>query len=265
MSHKRISQVATTITLLLISISLFPQANKVPNLKLYDYDPLHFGFILAANQMGFVLKTNEDIHQMYFKGSQLPQFDLGVADVDSASVYGIQAVPHLGFTVGIVGDKNIGEYFNLRFIPSLSFGSRDLQYDTRLYKKDFDGSDTTISRVINQKINSTFVDFPLYLKYKSKRAYNMRAYIFTGIKFSFDLASQANKTEENNYEPKLYRTDSNFVLGTGLDFYMNWFKFGVELSMSYGMKDMLLRENNLYTEGIESLRSKIFMLTFTFE
>lgn len=265
MSHQRISQVTLTVILFLISLSVFPQATKVPNLKLYDYDPLHFGFILAANQMGFSITTKENISQLYFKGDQLPQFDLGVANVDSASVFGIQAIPLLGFSVGIVGDKNIGEYFNFRFIPSLSFGSRDLQYDTRLYKKDFDGSDTIITRVLTQKINSTFVDFPFYLKYKSKRAYNMRAYVFTGIKFSFDLASQANKTEENNYEPKLYRTDTYFSLGTGLDFYMNWFKLGVELSMSYGLKDMLLQENNLYTGGIESLRSKVFMFTFTFE
>lgn len=265
MSHKRISQGILTSILFLISISVFPQSTKVPNLKLYDYDPVHFGFILAANQMGFSIVTREDIHQLYFKGQQLPLFDLGAADVDSASVFGIQAIPHLGFTVGIVGDKNIGEYFNIRLIPSLSFGSRDLQYDTRLYKKDFDGSDTTISRVITQKVNSTFVEFPIYIKYKSKRVHNMRAYVFTGLKFSFDLASQANKTEENNYEPKLYRSDSHFVLGTGVDFYMNWFKFGVELSMSYGMRDMLLRENNMYTDAIESLRSKIFMFTFTFE
>jgi len=250
---------------LLFSIPAFTQLNKVPNLKLYDYDPLHFGFILAANQMGFVVKTREDIHQLYFKGAQLPQFDLGVSDVDSASVYGVEAIPHFGFTVGIVGDKRIGEYFNLRVIPSLAFGSRNLRFDTRLYKKTNNSKDTIIPRVLTQKVNSTFVEFPVYLKYKSKRLHNMRAYIYSGFKYTIDLASQANKTEENNYEPKLFRTDSNYVIGAGLDFYMNWFKFGIETSMSYGMRDMLLRENNLYTEGIESLKSKVFMLTLTFE
>jgi hypothetical protein len=93
----------------------------------------------------------------------------------------------------------------------------------------------------------------------------MRAYVTGGVKFSFDLASQANKQEEDNYEPKLFRTDTYGVLGVGFDYYMNWFKFGVELSMSYGVRDMLLREGNLYTDSIESLKSKMFMITFTFE
>ncbi len=56
--------------------------------------------------------------------------------IDSATVYGIEALPRLGFSVGIVGDKRIGEYFNLRLIPpSLSFGSRELLYDTRVLQK----------------------------------------------------------------------------------------------------------------------------------
>lgn len=260
MIHPRFLQIALLSILLLFGAAGFSQSARVPNLKLYDDDPLHFGFILAANQMGFSIKNRENLPQVYFKGPQLPQFDLGVADVDSASVFGIQAIPQLGFTVGIVGDQRLGEYFNLRFIPSLSFGSRNLRYDTRLYR-----ANDTIPRVLEQKVNSTFVEFPFYIKYKSKRVHNTRAYVYTGIKYSFDLASQAHKTEDNNYEPKLFRSDSYFVLGTGFDFYMNWFKFGVELSMSYGMRDMLLRENNLYTNSIESLRSKIFMFTFTFE
>ncbi len=245
----------------LTALSLFPQINRVPNLKLYDDEPLHFGFILAVNQMDFILKPKENIHQLYFKGTQIPEVDMKLTAIDSATVYGIEALPRLGFSVGIVGDKRIGEYFNLRLIPSLSFGSRELLYDTRVFTKSGD----TLQRVLNQKINSTFVEFPFYLKYKSKRVHNFRAYVNTGIKYSFDLASQANKTEPNNYEPKLFRSDSYYMFSVGTDIYMNWFKFGAELSMSYGMRDMLLRENNLYTNSIESLRSKIFMLTFTFE
>jgi hypothetical protein len=227
---------------------------------LYDYEPLHFGFIIAANQMDFVLETKENLHEMYFKGKELPQADLPIYPVDSAMVYGIDAEPTLGFTVGIVGDLRLGEYFNLKAVPSLAFGSRVLSYDLRLLQEG-----DTSSFVSKQKINSTFVDFPFYLKYKSQRLHNMRAYVFGGIKFSFDLASQANKQEEDNYEPKLLRTDTYGLIGAGVDIYMNWFKFGIEFNMSYGLRDILLREENIYTGGIETLRSKIFMLTFTFE
>ncbi len=210
--------------------------------------------------MFFTVKPVENLNQLYFKGKQLPQENLPVYPVDSVSIYSIGSTPTLGFSVGIVSDLRMGRYFNLRFIPTLAFGSRYLNYNLRAYRDN-----DTIPFSIKNKINSTFVDFPLLLKFKSLRVHNMRAYIFGGIKFSFDLASQAHKEEEDNYDPKLFRSDTYFILGTGLDFYMNWFKFGIELSMSYGQRDMLLRENNVFTKGIESLRSKIFMLTFTFE
>jgi len=246
--------------LLVISFATHAQVNKVPNLKLYDYKPIHFGFIIAANEMNFVIETKDNLNELYFSGKQLPQIDLPIFPVDSAMIYGITPEPTLGFSVGIVGDLRLGEYFNFKAVPSLAFGSRLINYDLRLLQ---DGD--TIPFVSTQKINSTFVDFPFYIKYKSKRLHNMRAYVFGGIKFSFDLASQANKQEEDNYEPKLYRTDTYGLIGAGVDIYMNWFKFGIEFNMSYGLRDILVREDNIYTGGIESLRSKIFMLTFTFE
>lgn len=254
-----IKQSAIALFILSWSIST-AQINKVPNLKLYDYETLHFGFILAGNQMLFNLQPKTNLDQLYFKGKQLPEFDLGFSNVDSARVFGIEGQPSIGFTVGIVGDLRMGNYFNLRFIPSLAFGSRDLNYAVRLYR-----SEDTIPVNLSQRINSTYVEFPLMVKYKSERVHNMRAYVTGGVKFSFDLASQANKQEEDNYEPKLFRTDTYGVLGVGFDYYMNWFKFGMELSMSYGVRDMLLREGNLYTDSIETLKSKIFMVTFTFE
>jgi len=247
------------IFFILFSTSSFAQLNKVPNLKLYDFEQLHFGFTLVGNQMDYVIETKEDLYQIYFE--DVPA-DNDLAGAYAARIYGITATPSTGFAVGIVGDLRLGEYFNFRFIPTLSFGRRELVYDMRLYEED--GTFKT-EKIINKKINSTFIDFPFLLKYKSMRVHNVRGYVIGGVKFSFDLASQANKKEESNYDPKLYRTDTYGTLGAGLDIYMNWFKFGVELTMSYGMRDLLLREDNLYTDSIESLRSKVFMLTFTFE
>lgn len=238
----------------------FAQVNKAPNLKYHDYEPYFFGFILAANQMDFVINTREGFQQLYIPVDSLPT-DMQLANVDSASVYGITSTPNLGFTVGIVGDLRLGKYFNFRFIPSLAFGNRILNYDIRLHK-----SDTFDTIVSNQKVSSTFIELPMLLKFRSARIHNFRAYVIGGVKYSFDLASQANKKDEiRNYDPKLYRTDTQITGGAGMDFFMNWFKFGVELTMSYGLRDMLLQEGTIYTNGIESLKSKIFMLTFTFE
>jgi len=53
--------------------------------------------------------------------------------------------------------------------------------------------------------------------------------------------------------------------GVGFDFYNEWFKLALELKMMYGLFDQLKRENNIYTNSIESLKSKIFQFSVTFE
>ena len=39
-------------------------------------------------------------------------------------------------------------------------------------------------------MESTLLDFPIYIKYKSERYNNFRSYVLFGIKYSLDIASQ---------------------------------------------------------------------------
>ena len=61
------------------------------------------------------------------------------------------------------------------------------------------------------------------------------------------------------------RSDLYGELGAGFDFYTTFFKFGIELKMSYGLNDILKREGNIYTGAVDRLNSKLFLLSFTFE
>ena len=61
------------------------------------------------------------------------------------------------------------------------------------------------------------------------------------------------------------RKDVYALGGVGFDFYTAYFKFGTEISMSYGLFDVLKRDDTIYTGGIDRLGSKIFQITFTFE
>ena len=89
-----------------------------------------------------------------------------------------------------------------------------------------------------------------------------------GAQYTLDLASQAKKREQKNSDQKIVKFKQNDVYvetGVGFDFYNEWFKFGVEFKMQYGLFDVLKRENNIYTDAIESLKSKIFQISLTFE
>jgi hypothetical protein len=222
----------------------------------YDYAKYHFGFILAVNQMNFTIKPIDNLSLVMFDSIQAKEIN-----ADSVFIYSILSSPTTGFTVGIIGNLRLGNYFDLRFIPSLSFGERYIDYVFLKYRK---GNATYVDQ--RKNIASTFIELPLQIKYKSKRLNNFRAYLLGGLNARFDLASDAKKKKEVGIvQVKLKSSDLYGEIGMGFDFYFEWFKFGTELKMSYGFLDVLKHENNIYTDGIAKLHSKIFQLTFTFE
>lgn len=243
----------------------YAQRVKVRNLTSYDLAPYHFGFILGMNEMLFTLKTEPGFQYVEYLSLQTPDLNS-----DTANLFSIGHKPALGFTIGIVSNLRIFEYGDLRFVPSLSFGERDLVYSIQTITIDtVPIPDETNKNLISvrKKIQSTFVEFPFHLKLKGSRYNNLRPYWLLGAKYSLDLASDSKKKEEdkNNTYIALNRHDFYGELGAGIDFYTTFFKFGVEVKMSYGLTDILRREGNIYTGAVDKLNSKLFLLSFTFE
>jgi hypothetical protein len=192
------------------------QSKKVMNLPKYDKEAYHFGFILAMNQM-------------YYTAQPL-----------------INTKTSPGFAIGILGNLRLGEYFDLRFIPTLSFGGREV---AQLTNPDF-----------YYQVPSTFIDFPLNIKYRSKRLNNMAAYLLAGPKYSMDIASTKKK---NVGGFTTNRSDLGVEVGVGFDFYTTYFKFGTEVKMGYGLFNIL--KSGGENIGTDQLKNKIFQLSFTFE
>jgi len=218
----------------------YGQNVSMPNNPRYDDKKYHFGFMLGINSMNFAIKPVDNLHPL-------------------DSLYGVESTPELGFNIGIVSDLRLGRFFNLRFIPSLEFGERTLNYFIKYH-------DNVIATTL-KKVESTYIQFPLELKFKSERMTNTRAYVLTGLNYVIDLASQANKTQVNPNDiiVKLYKTDLLYEFGVGFDFYLTYFKMATELKMCYGLKDLLVHDQTLYSSGIDRLNSKIFQLSLTFE
>lgn len=64
---------------------------------------------------------------------------------------------------------------------------------------------------------------------------------------------------------RVKKTDFALEIGTGVDFYTDYFKFGIEVKMSYGLMNILNKEQMIYSSSIEELRNKTFQVSFTFE
>lgn len=243
---------------------------KVLNyLPKYEQEPYHFGFMLGFNEMMYTIKTIDNYQSETYASSTWPS---GPVPAGSAiSVYNIETSIMPGFTVGIIGSKRLGRYFDLRLTPSLSFADRNINYTIAI--KDPSGN-IKFDTISDKPIFTTFVEFPLHLKYRSKRFNNVGAYIVGGVNPKLDLASQkSNKAIDDNGQEYINnlvtrRFDCALEIGAGFDIYNQWFKMGIEVKMSYGMLDIVKRneaQQLIYDAPIQKLSNKTFLVSLIFE
>ena len=254
--------------------SLKAQKKGPLNLPFYDNEPYHYGFILGYNQMLLSINYIDDYQNVIHPSTELPSNDVlpGTNDIFLGSdfkVYDINPQMTHGFTVGIVGNLRLANHFDLRLIPSLSFGERKIIYQIMSLQKDLVSDEITeVPRSITSTTHSTFVEFPLQVKFKSKRFYNSAAYIIAGANYKIDMASQKKNYDADSGRPKtlsVNRHDIAAEVGAGFDFYTGYFKMGIELKMSYGLLNVARNDNYMFTNSFDSLKNKTFQLSFTFE
>jgi hypothetical protein len=244
------------LTFLFFNVADIKGQGQVMNIPKYDYTQYHFGFTVGLNQMLFTIKPAADLNTRVFTAEQTPEIY-----VDSSMLLSVHSAPTFGFIIGINGNLRLGRYFDLRFVPDLSFGERNLNYSILGYR-----ADSTVVIDVKKNVGSVYIDFPLYVKYRSKRQNNKAAYLLAGVQYSLDIASNARKRDlSGQVVVKLKKNDLYALVGVGFDFYNPWFKLGVEARMAYGLFDMLKRDDYIYTQGIATLKSKVFQLCFTFE
>jgi len=231
--------VLNIIFLLICSNSILAQLRPIPkNLPRYDNNKMHFGFTLGINSLDFKIKQNEEI-------------------MFQDSLFVLHSNNQKGFNLGIVSNFRIGKYTDFRFIPTLVFGERHLIYSFA----------DSLNEITTEKkaIESTLIDFPFYVKYKSERYNNFRSYVLFGVKYSLDIASQKNIADEEQVILKLNPNDLMGEIGFGMDFYLEFFKFSPQIKLSAGILNILHKDNSVYTTSIKNLYTNGWMISFTFE
>jgi len=214
-----------------ISAQEFATRKKVMYYQQHDERALHFGFCLGLNVMDFTIDRRIDSLQ---------------ASVTNMS---------MGFHIQAVSAARLTDYLELRFLPGVAFGQRELLFyrDDRLYGRP-------------QTLESSYIELPFMLKYKSKRVDNYRGFIVGGLNPRFDLAKTYREEDDIYMDLKL--NDLCFELGTGFDFYFPFFKLSVELRGSWGMFNVLNRRSTPHPEyqnAVESLRSSTYLISFYIE
>jgi len=234
-THSILNKRIAILLLLLLPAMLAAQKAKPKNDSNYDERLLHFGFSMGANTMDFNLKM---------------QSESGF----TAEVVSLKP----GLNIQIVTDYRPSTYLDIRFLPGVSFGQRDINF----YKAGVLWRET-------QVLESSFLEFPLLLKAKGMRLNNSRPYLIGGLNFRYDLAGKKEYDDTRNVYMRLKRADFYYEAGAGIDFYLPYFKLTIEAKMSNGLFDVLVHEPDErypeYVNSIKSLRSQIWVLSFHFE
>jgi hypothetical protein len=197
------------------------------NLPKFYKTKLHFGFVIAGNSTDFRLNPKPN--------SLLPDTLIDNTYYKVKTVYS-ESVP--GFAIGPVVDLKLQQYIRLRFTPTISFGTRKINYGLANAARDS-------FKVFQKTVESVFLLFPIETKIQSKRMGNFGAYVIGGAGYSLDLSARkktagssgaANQLDEN---VKLKRDDIFYSAGAGTDFYLQYFKLGFELKLLIGTKNLL--------------------------
>jgi hypothetical protein len=222
------------------------------NLPKFYKNKMHFGFALAYNKTDFRIHT--------IKNSSFPDTVIGGVTYGVKTVYS-KSDP--GFALGIISDFRLHEYIRFRFTPNISFASRSLDYTLENAKHDS-------TKLYKKSVESTFIILPLEFKLQSKRLDNFGAYVILGGGYTLDLVSKkkgqaiggANQLDDAIL---LKRDDYFYSGGAGVDFYLQYFKLGLEVKVLQGTKNLLQKNNNIFSNSIDKVNSKMVIFSVTFE
>ena len=216
--------------------ALSAQFARLRNQPLYDKNELHFGFHIGLNWYNFTMDTKN------------------LTEVDG--IYGVTSEALPGYNINIISNLRLSEHFDLRFTPGFAATVRNLHFD-------MNDPFTNERKTISHQIESSYVQFPLHLKFKSVRIDNYRLYLMGGVRYANDLASKAKVVDDNLF--KLQRHTADYEIGFGTDFYFEYFKFSPQIRASWGLTNLLVQDGTPQVSALDGIRNRAVLINFTFE
>lgn len=236
-------KVSFLLVLSTFSFHAFSQAEKPKNYRYFDKRWIHFGFMLGLNTANFKAIPTPGAYQKY-----------GLTSLETKRQPGGQ--------VGIVTTIKLGHpVVRLRFIPTLSFQERLIQYH---WVNPDPSSNSEL--MTEERINSTNLDFPLMLQFRTLRINNFACYALIGGQYSYDLQSQEKKSQ-NFIDPfiKIKANDFQGQIGAGLEWFAPFFKFGLEVKFSQSFSSGFIQDQTPVSYPIERLYNKVLWISLIFE
>lgn len=208
------------------------------NFQDFQAKPYYYGITIGYNQSKYRLNHSKT-------------FILN----DSISIAEAQAGP--GFSVAAIINLKIGRYFDFRVLPGFSISERTLRYKKPGLDEPFQS--ITIEPVI--------VDAPFLLRFKSDPYKDKRAFVITGVKYSYDVQSNSRiRREFEDSVVKISPHDFQIEVGAGVQFFLPYFILSPEIKFSQGIGNTLIYNNKLEASNVlEKVFTRILTFSLHFE
>lgn len=201
----------------------------------YDERLISYGFVMGLHTSAF----------------QLQYADRFVTQ-DFDTVHSV-ITPFLpGFSLGFLVNMRLNSNLDLRLMPKAGFYNHRVEYRY------------TNRTVAEQLIETTIMEFPLLLKYKSARRGNVRMYMVGGVTPGFEMSGQ-NDAQGGTAGLNIRTRNLSLDAGIGFDFYFPLFKFSQELRFTRGVANMLGTDPSPYTDPISRLNTNTVAVYFIFQ
>ena len=206
------------------------------NFQEFDSKSYYFGITLGLNSSNF-------------KPFRSREFLL------SDSIRTVESLQGPGFNLGVVTNLKIGDYFDFRFLPTLSFAERNINYEKA----------SRLQPYSQRKVESVFVELPFQIRYKSAPYRDKRLFVVAGVKYGFDVASDSRSKQAETLV-KIAPNDFAFEYGAGIQIFFPFFIFSPEFKVSQGIGNTLIFNSNLEESTVlEKILSRTFTISFHFE
>ena len=201
----------------------------------YDERKFTYGFVIGLHTSAYQVKYSDEF--------VTPKFD---------SVHSVRPLFSAGFSLGFLINYRISEFVDLRLMPKASFYDHKLTY-------------TYVDESQNQQlVETTMVELPLLIKYKSMRRGNVRMYMLGGFTPGIE-ASGKNDVQSVSANLDIKKTNLSLDAGIGFDFYFPLFKFSQEIRFSRGISNMLGPDSSVFSEPIKRLNTNTISVYFIFQ
>ncbi|MEO5890711.1 MAG: outer membrane beta-barrel protein [Ferruginibacter sp.] len=208
----------------------------------HDDKLYHFGINLGMNKS-------------HFSFTHHPQF------LGQDSVMGIESINSTGINLAWLVNLNLSSHFDLRTYPlNLTFSEKAFEYALT-----YPDAPVGENKITIKKVQSITLTLPLQIKFSSDRIDNLKVYTIAGVKFDYDLASNAGKKNADDLI-KLKALDYSVEGGIGFHFYFPYFVLSPELKVSWGLSNLHSRNPALkFSSNIDKINSRMISFSLTVE